>query len=317
MRISIISHAGIHPRQYLFWDYLNSLPDSEVLEIYPKTWGNQSREGGFQVAHEGSIKEFTFWDDAFQAIRDFSPDLIYSQTEPWQAQAFRSGRWARALKIPLVYFFWENLQVPSTAEVNLINDAELIVCGNAECQSIINEACPDVHTEVMSQVGIRTDIFKPNSAVYHHDVLFVGRPTPEKGLEYVQRLENDGFDVLRATGAKYTEMPYLYNSAQVLIVPSLTTDSWVEQWPACIAEALACEVPVVAFDSGSITSNYSRCHGPDGGVFFVNEGDYEGLKNGVFAQSGSLAKKGREWILKHMGHEAIAKKLLKAFEEIR
>ena len=317
MKIAVLGHSLIHARQQLFFDYMNSLEGVEILQIYPKRWGRQEREGGFQVADEGSIKEFTFWDDVFQVIREFSPDILYSQTEWWQVHAFRSRRWIRALKIPLVYFFWENLQVPSTAEVNLINDAELIVCGNSECEEIINKACPDVRTEVMPQVGIRTDIFKPMPQEKKlTDVLFVGRRTHEKGIEYVDRLEEDRFDVWRLGNEKYDNMPQVYNGARVLVVPSLTTDQWKDQWPACIAESLACEVPVIAFDSGSIKSNYWG----SSNVGIVPEGNYSMFRFAVkqtIARGSKNNKKGREWILEHMGHEAIAKKLLKVFEETR
>ncbi|MCK5609325.1 glycosyltransferase family 4 protein [Candidatus Pacearchaeota archaeon] len=320
MKIAVLGHSLIHARQQLFFDYMNSLEGVEILQIYPKGWGRQERDGGFQVAMGGSIKEFTFWDDAFQAIREFSPDIIYSQTEFWQAQSFRVRRWARTLEIPLIYFFWENIRMPDKTEIELIKDSEGVICGNAECQEIINKACPDVRTEIMPQVGIRTDIFKqmPKEKKLT-DVLFVGRRTREKGIEYVDRLEqeppSDRSDVWRLGNEKYENMPQVYNGANVLVVPSLTTDQWREQWPACIAESLACEVPVIAFDSGSIKSNYWG----SSNVGIVPEGNYSMFKFAVeqtIARGSKHNKEGREWILEHMGHEAIAKKLLKVFEEI-
>jgi glycosyltransferase involved in cell wall biosynthesis len=321
MRVVVLGHSLIHSRQQLFFDYMNSLDGVEVLQIYPKRWGSQERKGGFKVSNEGSIREFTFWDDAFEAIRAFSPEILYSMTEFWQSQAFRSRRWARALKIPLVFFFWENLQAPSNAEVNLINDAKLIICGNKECEEIINKACPDVHTEVIPQIGIRTDIFKPMPEEEKlTDVLFVGRRTHEKGIEYVDRLEQDRFDVWRLGDEKYENMTKVYNGVRVLAVPSLTTDQWREQWPACIAESLACGVPVVAFDSGSIRSNYSSS-----GITLIKEGDYEGLKLAVetiinektILPKAEISSNSRNWVLKHMGHKDVAKNLLNKFGELR
>jgi len=39
---------------------------------------------------------------------------------------------------------------------------------------------------------------------------------------------------------------------QVLLVPSLTTSSWKEQFGRAIVEAFACGVPVIGSDSGEI-----------------------------------------------------------------
>lgn len=48
------------------------------------------------------------------------------------------------------------------------------------------------------------------------------------------------------------ELPDVYRSIDVLAVPSLTTDSWVEQFGRVAVEAMACGTPVVASDSGAL-----------------------------------------------------------------
>jgi glycosyltransferase involved in cell wall biosynthesis/GT2 family glycosyltransferase len=47
-------------------------------------------------------------------------------------------------------------------------------------------------------------------------------------------------------------LPDFYRSLDVLAVPSLTTDSWVEQFGRVAVEAMACGVPVVASNSGAL-----------------------------------------------------------------
>jgi glycosyltransferase involved in cell wall biosynthesis len=50
----------------------------------------------------------------------------------------------------------------------------------------------------------------------------------------------------------YAEVPKIFNKIDVLALPSLDTKYWVEQCPRVLIEAMACEVPIVASDSGGI-----------------------------------------------------------------
>lgn len=60
-------------------------------------------------------------------------------------------------------------------------------------------------------------------------------------------------DRVRFLGAlDQAELPDFYRSVDVLAVPSLTTDSWVEQYGRVAVEAMACGTPVVASDSGAL-----------------------------------------------------------------
>ncbi|WP_231372313.1 glycosyltransferase [Terracoccus sp. 273MFTsu3.1] len=47
-------------------------------------------------------------------------------------------------------------------------------------------------------------------------------------------------------------LPDFYRSLDVLVVPSLTTRSWVEQFGRVALEAMACGIPVVVSDSGAL-----------------------------------------------------------------
>jgi glycosyltransferase involved in cell wall biosynthesis len=48
------------------------------------------------------------------------------------------------------------------------------------------------------------------------------------------------------------KLPWFYNALNVLVLPSLTTASWKEQFGRVLVEAQSCGVPVLGSDSGAI-----------------------------------------------------------------
>lgn len=121
---------------------------------------------------------------------------------------------------------------------------------------------------------------------------YAGRLVPEKGLEVLlasirrikggcslwlsgdgpmrKKLSNEP-GVFWAGALQRTELPEFYNSIDVLVLPSLTTAAWKEQFGRVLIEAQACGTPVVGSDSGAIP----EVIGGNGLVF--REGDAEGL----------------------------------------
>lgn len=102
---------------------------------------------------------------------------------------------------------------------------------------------------------------------------FAGRLAPEKGtsvlLEALDMLPSDirlftagsgEEDVMRSLEAHprvhhmglLPELSELFSEIDLLIVPSLTTPTWREQFGRVIAEAFSCGIPVVGSDSGAI-----------------------------------------------------------------
>ncbi len=102
---------------------------------------------------------------------------------------------------------------------------------------------------------------------------YAGRLVPEKGLEVLLAafrelkkpcslwLSGDGGmrkrlltepGVSWAGAVSRSELPAFYNAVDVLVLPSLTTSNWKEQFGRVIVEAQACGTPVVGSDSGAI-----------------------------------------------------------------
>jgi glycosyltransferase involved in cell wall biosynthesis len=70
---------------------------------------------------------------------------------------------------------------------------------------------------------------------------------------------------------RHPELPHYLTCADVVVLPSKTTEYWKEQFGRVLIEAMACEVPVVGSSSGEIPSVVG-----DAGLVF-REGDEEDL----------------------------------------
>jgi glycosyltransferase involved in cell wall biosynthesis len=70
----------------------------------------------------------------------------------------------------------------------------------------------------------------------------------------------------------YENMPQLYNSADILVLPSLT-----EGFPKCILEGMACGLPVIASDVGDVSE---LVHDGSTG-FLISKGDYKTLADRI------------------------------------
>ena len=68
------------------------------------------------------------------------------------------------------------------------------------------------------------------------------------------RMQAQGLGILDRTEFRgrlaSRDMPAFYRSLNVLVLPSLSTAGWQEQFGRVLTEAMACEVPVVVSDSG-------------------------------------------------------------------
>jgi glycosyltransferase involved in cell wall biosynthesis len=171
---------------------------------------------------------------------------------------------------------------------------------------------------------------------------YVGRVTPEKGLDtlikaflalinggfnfelsvvgsgnedYVNKLKNKLNMLILENKVFFEEsldsddLVSLYNKIDILVLPSLTTLRWKEQFGRVLIEAMACETVVVGSSSGEIPVVIG-----DAGVVF-KEGDADDLflklKELILNPNlmEELAKKGKERVDKLYSWEVVAKQL--------
>jgi glycosyltransferase involved in cell wall biosynthesis len=114
------------------------------------------------------------------------------------------------------------------------------------------------------------------------DLLVVGSGPEERKLErYAEELGVADAVEFRPT-VPYEEMPALYGSASALVLASLPTRGWEEQFGMVLIEALAGRTPVIASSSGAIPEVVE-----DDATLFT-PGDWEGIARAL--AEGPLAR---------------------------
>lgn len=172
---------------------------------------------------------------------------------------------------------------------------------------------------------IDTDLFAPMESKTHaRRILFVAQDVnnPMKGMSYldeaVKMLKGDEKVEVIALGRDIPyinneeEMVELYNSVDTFVLPSLS-----ENLPNTIMEAMACEVPCVAFDVGGIPEMID--HKENG--FLARFQNVEDLANGIRyvlspENNERLGKAAREKVLECYSEKIVAQQYIKVYEQI-
>lgn len=262
MRIAVLSHSLVHPRQQIFFDYFGKTKDVVLLQVKPSSWGPLKAENGFSVKYEGNLTLYEFGEDAEKAIIDFSPDVIYCQAEWWSKQANKSAKLAQRIGCKYVLFAWENMkELREAAFKETIKLSDLVVCGNNRAREIV--AAVGCNTVKMPQVGIDTELFKPLTMKKESNLVFIGRTVPEKGVEIITKIAKKlDISLKFISGVPYEKLPKFYNRGQVFISFPYSVPWWTEQFaPYAALEALSCGLPVITSNSGSIPEWLCGCPG--------------------------------------------------------
>ncbi|HZD04172.1 MAG TPA: glycosyltransferase, partial [Longimicrobiales bacterium] len=101
------------------------------------------------------------------------------------------------------------------------------------------------------------------------------------------------------------EVPEWMAALDVLVLPSRTTSGWAEQFGRVLVEAMACEVPVVASDSGAIPEVVGRVGRivPEGSVQGLAEALRDLAEDGVGRRL--LGREGRVRVLAWFTHQRV------------
>jgi glycosyltransferase involved in cell wall biosynthesis len=220
-----------------------------------------------------------------------SADIVHSQDLVFWYSAQAAGL-KRELGFKLVLTVWETLPLlDAYRNVRtrpyrriVLRETDLFLCATERARTaLLLEGAPEDRVMV-APPGVDTELFRPAAPRKrgdHHTVLSVGRLVWEKGHQDVlralalvgrpdvrlqvigsgpdeRRLRRHAAELGLADAVKfrgdvaYAQMPELYRQASCLVLASLPTWGWEEQFGMVLVEAMSAGLPVVASSSGAI-----------------------------------------------------------------
>ena len=288
-------------------------------------------------------------------LREARPDIVHIDEEPYNLATFQAAHLAHKVRARSLFFTWQNLYrayPPPFRQMELYNyrHASAALAGNREAADILKRKGYRGPIHIIPQFGFDTDIYKrseprpPRIPGSPFTLGFLGRLVENKGLptilealtllpdycrvvfigngpmksvleEQATRL-NVSERVTFKSGVPTYEAPQVLQDMDVLVLPSLTRPNWKEQFGRVLAEAMACETPVIGSDSGEIPYVIA-----DAGLTFP-EGNARVLSQRVQQLLddpelyATLAQKGRQRVLENYTQEQIAKQTYEVYLEM-
>ena len=339
---------------------LGAQPGVELLALAPDAW----IEGGRRQRAEPVTPEnyglrvqplrlngrfhLHWWPGLAGAVREFQPDIVHIDEEPYNTATAHACRVARACGARVVFFAWQNIRrrypPPFAWFERYVFGRAAGIAGTATAAEVLRAKGFAGRLAVIPQFGIDPEHFAPTGDDGHGSTFrigFAGRLVPEKGVELlveaVRRLDGDSELLLAGAGPldeairgqaegdagvrllgalPSVEMPGFYRSLDVLVLPTLGRRGWTEQFGRAAIEAMACGVPVIVSDAGELPAVV----GEAGRV--VPAGDPKALSDALrelredAEMRGRLAEAGRARVLAEFTHERIAEATAGFYREV-
>ncbi|MDI3339586.1 MAG: glycosyltransferase [Sphaerobacter sp.] len=358
MKILMVSKAlvtGVYQKKL---EELARLPGVELLAVVPPSW-HEERVGVLRLERRytdgyrlvelpmrfNGHHHIHFYPGLGRVIRDFRPDVLHVDEEPYNLVTFHATLLGRAVGARVVFFTWQNLYrryPPPFRLFELVNYrlAAAGVAGIQDAAEVLRRKGYRGRLEVIPQFGVDPDLFRPRPELRQPRGLpvigYAGRLVPEKGVDVLidafARLRQRAELHIIGTGIERTrlemqagalgvrdrvifrgavpaaDMPEALAGLDLLVIPSRTRPNWKEQFGRVIVEAMACQVPVIGSDSGEIPNTIG-----DAGVV-VPEGDAAALAAalddllGHEAKRAALGRRARQRVLDHFTQRAIAER---------
>ncbi len=334
----------------------------EVRACVPRSWIEEGQEHGLEISpsarhliHPLPLRfngrfHLHYYPGLAKEFERFGPDLVFIDEEPYNLATFLAMRDATRLKIPAVFFTWQNLnhRLPLPfwlMQRYVFNRCRVAIAGTTTAEVVLRARGFRGRVAVTPQFGVDTEAFSPGHrpADRPFTVGYIGRLVPAKGIRLLIDAmaggENDGWRLLIAgygsmretlvqaatdagfgercqfeTSVSSTDVPAWLRRLDVAVLPSISAPRWQEQFGRILIEAMACGVAVVGSDSGEIPSVVG-----DAGMIFP-EKDVGGLHRCLRRLADEpdfrrdLAERGRERVINQFSSDRIARETYRAFE---
>jgi glycosyltransferase involved in cell wall biosynthesis len=282
---------------------------------------------------------------AVRARRSFEPEVVHAH---WWFPNGVVGTWVGGLaRIPLVTtLHGTDVRLARTVGVakpmfgHVLRHSAAVTTVSNWLKEETEALVPGIHPTV-APMPVATDLFAPGSSRDGQRLLFVGRLMPQKGVEHLLHalalmktkasLDIVGDGPSRASleqlakqlevaprirwhgQVSQSELPPLYQRASAVVVPSID-----EGLGLVAVEALLCETPVVAFDSGGLRDVIQ--HNKTG--LLVEPGDRQALAgtlDELLARDGrgsDLGRAGRIYALSAFAPESAARRYAGIYRQV-
>jgi glycosyltransferase involved in cell wall biosynthesis len=286
-----------------------------------------------------------------EIVKKVNPDIIHIEEEPFDFACFQFVSEAKKRGKKSLFFTWENLRRGHNPVYTYFNNhcllnADAAIAGNREAGEILLEKNFKKPVQVIPQYGINPEDFKAkksrrNTGVFN--AAFMGRLIAEKGLAHLVsacailpnitlhlagtgNMENvlHGMvkhfkleDRVKFYGhVERQAVPDFLANMDCLVLPSITTGGWKEQFGRVIIEAFAAGVPVIGSDSGEIPNVVGKA-----GLIF-KESNTQDLAGQIkkLSEDKALYKdlqaKGLERVRQNYTNEIIAEKINNVYKSL-
>jgi glycosyltransferase involved in cell wall biosynthesis len=290
-----------------------------------------------------------------QIMREVRPDIVHIDEEPYNFATFHAMYLSQRQKARALFFTWQNLlrnYPPPFRQVELYNyrHAAAALAGNRDAAEVLRRKGFSGSIHIIPQFGFDTEIYKrseprsPRVAEAPFTLGYLGRLVENKGLPLLVEalatlpqycrvifvgngpMKSDleaqaahlgvSERVTFKDGIPTFEVPDVLQKMDALVLPSLTRSNWKEQFGRVLAEAMACETPVIGSNSGEIPYVIG-----DAGLVF-QEGNVQELTACVRRLLddpqlyATLAAKGRQRVLDNYTQERIAQQTYEVYQEM-
>jgi glycosyltransferase involved in cell wall biosynthesis len=282
---------------------------------------------------------------AVRARRNFEPQVVHAH---WWFPSGVVGTWVGGLAhVPLVTTLHgtdvrlaRSVGVAKPLFGHVLKHSAAVTTVSSWLKDKTQEIAPDINP-IIAPMPVSTDLFVPGQSRDGQRLLFVGRLMPQKGLDHLLHalasMKNQAsLDIVGdgpSRGALETlsrelgiaprvrwhgqltqsELPRLYQSASAVVVPS------AEEGLGLVAvEALLCETPVVAFDSGGLRDVIQH----DRTGLLVPAGDRVALARtlddllGRDGGGSDLGRAGRLYALSAFAPESAARRYAEIYQQV-